>query len=127
MAPGRPEILVIDDESYVRQMLATLLSLHGLDVHLASSGQAALDIYSRHRDTIRGVLIDVQMPDWDGPRTLQALHDLNPDLPCCFMTGNFGEYSPQDLARMGVAEVFSKPFLNIRDFVQSLKRTFGIS
>ena len=58
-----PEILVVDDDSGVRQILAALLSRQGFQVHLASNGKAALDVYRRHQSTIRGVLLDVNMPD----------------------------------------------------------------
>ena len=34
------------------------------------------------------MLLDVRMPDLDGPQTLDALRKLEPELPPCFMSGN---------------------------------------
>ena len=55
---------------------------------LAVDGDDALDLYQRHRAEIDLVLLDVQMPGLDGPRTLDALREFDPDVLACFMTGS---------------------------------------
>jgi CheY-like chemotaxis protein len=126
MVPTTPEILVVDDDSTVRQMLGALLNLQGFQVHLASSGKAAVDVLLRHRATIRGALLDIHMPDLSGPDTLAALLAINPDLPCCFMTGHTGSYPREDLLKMGAREVFRKPFLKPLELVDALRVAFDL-
>lgn len=50
------------------------------------------------------------MPGRDGPETLAALRELDPHLRFCFMTGESGRYSDQDLLGLGALAVFHKPF-----------------
>lgn len=70
----------------------------------------ALELYRRNRDEIDVVLLDVQMPGPDGPQTLAALQQLNPDVLACFMTGDAGTYTESDLLARGALHVFNKPF-----------------
>ena len=94
-------------------MLDLVLRRDGFTVRLAASGQEAVELYQQHRQTIALVFLDVQMPKLDGPGTLAALREINPDLSCCFMSGHLRQYTEEDLLGMGAAHVFSKPFLNL--------------
>ena len=51
------------------------------------------------------------MDGLDGPQTLAALRGLDPDLVCCFMSGDTGRYSAAGLLAMGAAHFFAKPFV----------------
>ena len=107
---GRPAVLVVDDEEAVRKVLEIALRLSGLEVRLAASGEEAVELC--RRDGGVGVaLLDVQLPGLDGPQTLAALRGLDPDLVCCFMSGDTGRYSAAGLLAMGAAHFFAKPFV----------------
>jgi DNA-binding response OmpR family regulator len=67
-------------------------------------------LYLGHHDAIDVVLLDVRMPDQDGPETLAALRELDPQVTCCFMSGDTGEYTEENLLDLGVVAVFQKPF-----------------
>jgi CheY-like chemotaxis protein len=109
-ATTRPEVLVVEDEAAVSKMLELALQQFGFTVHLAGGGRQALETYRRHADTIDVVLLDVQMPDMDGPGTLTALRRINPSVPVVFMSGNTGRYSGEDLSSLGATHVLQKPF-----------------
>lgn len=109
-SPRKPGILVVDDDAAVRTLLDVGLRQYGFAVWLAADGQDALPIYQQNRSDIDLVLLDVRMPILDGPRTLAALSQLNPQIRCCFMTGQAGSYSDDDLLKLGAAHVFLKPF-----------------
>lgn len=104
-----PTILIADDEPAIRKFLETGLQSHGFHVLLAADGQQAIDLYRRHGEAIAAVLLDVRMPDLDGPETLKALRRLNPDLRICFMSGDTGNYDLRELRRWG-RHVIPKPF-----------------
>ena len=106
VAPRGPEILVVEDEPWVLRMLDVALRQDGFAVRLAGSGTEAIDVYRRHRRAISLVLLDVQMPGLDGPRTLAALRKLDPHVRSCFMSGHAGMYSTEDLLALGAARVF---------------------
>ena len=108
--PRQYGILIVDDEGCVRSVLNLGMRQRGFAVWLASDGQEAFDLYRCYRETIDVVLLDVQMPGADGPRTLAALQELNPRVRCCFMTGNLGDYTERGLLNLGAVTVIFKPF-----------------
>jgi CheY-like chemotaxis protein len=110
VTPCEPGILVVDDEPMVRQLLKLALEHHGLTVLLASDGREAVETYRLHCDQIGAVLLDVQMPNLDGPHTLDAIQQINPEVRCCFMSGYTGAYSAEDLLGRGALHIFQKPF-----------------
>src|SRR6266550_7968763 len=63
-APGRPRVLVVDDEASIRDLLSKTLALAEYDVDLAPDGTSALD---RMRAFNYDLLIaDLKMPGMDG-------------------------------------------------------------
>lgn len=124
--PGRsehrkPGILIVDDTQEIRDFLRVGLRYYGFAVWVSASGRNAVSRYRSKADAIDAVLLDVSMPDWDGPRTFSALRKIHPDLPCCFMSGGTGDYSVTDLLRIGAPRVFRKPF-RLRDVAEYFQK-----
>jgi anti-anti-sigma factor len=105
-----PGVLVVDDETAVLCVAAAHLRRDGLRVWWAGRGPQAVELYRRHLGEIDVVLLDVLMPEMDGPHTLAALQALHPAVRCCFMTGNPEPYTEEVLLQMGALRVFQKPF-----------------
>jgi CheY-like chemotaxis protein len=105
-----PGILLVDDHGLVLTLLKLELEPRGFSVWLALNGNDAVDVYRRHQQAIDLVLLDVEMPGLDGPKTLAALRRINPQLLAAFMTGGPNAYSEQDLLACGASLVFCKPF-----------------
>jgi two-component system cell cycle sensor histidine kinase/response regulator CckA len=104
----RPIVLVIDDDTAVRKILAAMIERSGYVARLAASGDEGVMVYRRHQDEIAAVVLDVRMPEKDGPHTLVELRRVNPALPCVFVTGYSPEYSHEELVERG-AVVLPKP------------------
>jgi two-component system cell cycle sensor histidine kinase/response regulator CckA len=104
-------ILVVDDDEMVRSLLGMFFRQQGLTVWLASDGEEAVEIYEGHGDEIAFVLLDVRMPEMDGPQTLRKIQDANPDVVCYFMSGEWYPYTEAELLDMGAAALLVKPFL----------------
>lgn len=103
-------VLVIDDQDFMRNVLDYMLRSQGFAVWLAADGWEAIDLYRRHRASIDLVLLDVCMPVLDGPATLAALRELDPQVGCCFMTGDPGKYTERELRELAGAALLLKPF-----------------
>jgi CheY-like chemotaxis protein len=114
-------VLVVDDEKIVRGFLALGLRAAGFAVWQADGGRAAVDLYRAHRDEIDVVLLDVRMPGMDGAQTFAALRELNPAVPCCFMSGDPGDVSIAELLTRGAAGFLAKPF-SVADVTALVRR-----
>ncbi len=99
-----------EDDETIRALLSTALREQGLPAWLAADGADALDLFRRHRPEIGVVLLDVRMPRLDGPATLAAIRKIDPQVPCCFMSGFSADYSEEELLALGAVRVFDKPF-----------------
>jgi DNA-binding response OmpR family regulator len=106
----RRGILVVDDEPALRDILQTRLQQQGFHVWTAANGEEALDHCCNYSDEIAVILLDIQMPGLDGPKTFDGIRELDVDIPVCFMTGDPGEYETSDLLRNGARHCFNKPF-----------------
>lgn len=73
-------VLVVDDESAVRQITQQTLEAFGYRVVVAEDGAEAIAIYARRVDEIAVVLTDMMMPVMDGPSTIRVLQKMNPAL-----------------------------------------------
>jgi len=120
-APRKPGVLVVDDDITVRTMLGMGLRQCGFSIWQAANGHEALQIYAEHASEIDVVLLDVRMPGLDGPQTLTAFRQLDPRIPCCFISGQTGEYTKEALLRMGAAHFFLKP-CSLTEIVPILQR-----
>ena len=118
----RPGILVVDDEALLRNLLQTVLHRKGFAVWSAESGRSAVEAYQQHRDAVSVVLLDVRMPDMDGPQTLAALQRIDPAVVCCFMSGDTGAHTPESLLALGAVRLFEKPF-RVEELAQALWQT----
>ena len=105
------EVLYVDDEPDIREIVQMALGLvPTLSVRTADSGIRALESMRERKPDL--VLLDVMMPNMDGPTTLQQMR-ATPELqsiPVIFMTA---KAMPQEVARfrsLGAAAVIPKPF-----------------
>lgn len=75
------KVLIVEDHPNERELLATCLRLGGFEVATAGNGREAFDYLHEH-DLPDLVLLDMRMPDVDGPTFLKSirsdfrLHDL---------------------------------------------------
>ena len=80
-------VLLVEDEDTLRWTLKTTLTQMGFSVLDAKDGIEAMEVFRRHRDTIRLVLSDLTMPHMDGWETLAALRKHSPGIPVILTSG----------------------------------------
>src|SRR5215471_7341910 len=105
---GRPRVLVVDDESTIRDLLSKTLALAEYDVDMAPDGRTALD---RLRVSPYDLLItDLKMPGVDGLTVIREARRLKADLPVIIITGFSNEASAIEAVNLGVSGYLTKPF-----------------
>jgi len=85
-------VLVVDDEEMVRTVARNILEDFGHEVLEASDGQEAVDLFSDSPSAIDAVLLDMTMPNIDGPETLRMLRHVKPQVRVLLSSG----YSEQE-------------------------------
>lgn len=105
------QILVIDDEDDIREVAKLSLQLtESWTVWIANGGAAGMALaLSAEPDAI---LLDVMMPDMDGPSTLRVLQGqgVTKFIPVIFLTAKVQPADRQRFMQLGVRGVISKPF-----------------
>jgi len=104
-------IMYVDDEPHIRELVEMALSLSAeLTVHSCESGVRALAAMVQVQPDL--VLLDVMMPEMDGPAVLKAMR-ADPRLasiPVAFMTARAMPGEVQELLDSGAVGVIPKPF-----------------
>ena len=100
-----PRILLVDDNTIVRDMLVDLVGSLGYHADAAVGGEEALDLFDRGRYGV--VLTDLVMPGMSGWEVLAALRQRDPHIPVVIVTGSPVVGDPR-AAQPGVA-VLKKP------------------
>ncbi len=101
-------ILIADDESYIRDLLSSVLSLE-YAVLTAEDGVEALEAYRQHQ-AIQCVITDLFMPRMDGEELINRIHAERPDLPIILITALQDEARLAQLRDRPNVTVMPKPF-----------------
>lgn len=105
------KILVVDNEEYIQEVAKICLeTVAGWQVSTASSGKDALQVAAAEQPD--AILLDVMMPDMDGPTTFQALQ-ANPTtqkIPVILLTAKIQSSDRKRYAEMGMKAAIAKPF-----------------
>jgi DNA-binding NtrC family response regulator len=102
-------ILVVEDDTAMRQSCAKLFRLEGYGVVEASSGTDALDHIKEHGD-IDIVLTDIKMPGMDGITLLKEIKTLDSSIVVVLMTGYGSIKNAIEAMKHGAADYITKPF-----------------
>src|SRR5687767_7417382 len=108
--PGtvRPRILVVDDESSIRDLLAKTLALAEYDVDTAPDGRSALERLRLYPYDL--LIADLKMPGIDGLSVIREAKRLKSDLPVIIITGYSTETAAIEAVNLGVSGYLTKPF-----------------
>ena len=100
-------ILIVDDEPEVAEVLATSLTRQGHTATVAHSGEDALRLITQL--ALDAMFLDVSMPGMNGLEVLAEVKRVQPSLAVVVITGHSTEDEIEEVRRMGVLEVITKP------------------
>ncbi|MBB4303161.1 CheY-like chemotaxis protein [Rhodobium orientis] len=101
----------MDDDPDIREITVMSLELdEDLEVQSCECGQDALKVAREWQPDL--ILLDVMMPEMDGPQTLAALQEIEEtkDIPVIFITARTQHYEVERFMQLGAADVIAKPF-----------------
>jgi PAS domain S-box-containing protein len=107
---GRETLLIVDDESEIRNSLRTVLEGAGYQVLEAGNGREGAGVFDTNQGRIRLVLTDLMMPEVGGVDLIRHIRHTVPTLPILVTSGFSADISGEKLAALGVKRVLQKPF-----------------
>jgi two-component system nitrogen regulation response regulator NtrX len=103
----KARILVIDDESAIRDTMRMILEYEGHEVLAAGSGPEGLALVEREAPDL--VFLDVKMPGLDGLEVLSRLRGLSEALPVVIISAHGTSATALEAGRLGAFRFIEKP------------------
>lgn len=107
-APRVARVLVVDDESSIREMLRRTLSQYRVDT--AGDADAALRLLRTAEQPYDLMIADLKMPGADGLSLIREARQISAELPIIIITGFSSKSSAIEAVNLGVAGYLTKPF-----------------
>jgi two-component system response regulator RegX3 len=118
MEPGKPRILVVEDEAAIREGLADVLVYHGYRVDAVADGREGLKkALSGQYDLL---LLDVMLPGRDGFAICDEVRKVDREQPIILLTAKTGDEDIVNGLALGADDYIGKPF-SIAELVLRVK------
>ena len=115
----RPRVLVVDDEKFIRDIIADFLGMEGYIVRTAEDGSSAVSELERARYDM--IISDLKMPRMGGLELLKEVAKTHPDTLTVIMTGFGTVETAIDAMKRGAYDYILKPF-KVEEIVHIVQR-----
>ncbi len=120
----KARIMVVEDDTTLRETLAELLRIWGYQAETASDGLDALEKMRSFRPRV--VISDLRMPRMGGIQFLQAVRGSFPSVSCIVLTGERSAENAVQASTVGAVDLLEKP-LDPRRLQLDLQELLGHS
>ena len=115
----KPRILVIDDETAIRDSVRMILEYEHYECISASSGPEGLTILKKDQPDM--VVLDIKMPGMSGLEALSEIRKVDESVPVAMMSGHGTVADAMQATRLGAFDFIEKPFTSERVLVTVAK------
>jgi len=115
------KLLIIDDDTIVRQNIVAYLEDSGFQVFQAADGPTGLASFREHKPDL--VLTDLRMPVIDGLQVLRSIHEESPDAAVIVISGAGVISDVVEALRLGASDYLIKPVVDMEMLVHSVRKT----
>ena len=102
--------MLVEYEAMLLDLVSDVLQGQGFEVLLAANGRQAVEQFKERGQEVALVVLDMIMPEMDGPATFNALRAMNPKLNVLISSGFSQDSSVQKLLNNGAAGFVAKPY-----------------
>lgn len=103
-------VLVVDDETHVREVLIEALESEGCEVVSAQSGEIALALFDQHEGKFDGIFTDIGMPEMTGWELVSEIRRRSQTMPIAIISGWADAISMETKNAVKADWVVAKPF-----------------
>lgn len=121
MPTGSRKLLIIDDDSIVRQSVVAYLEDSGFEVLEADQGEQGLALF--YQQSPDAVLTDLRMPTKDGLQVLDEVHQSSPETPVIVMSGVGVIGDVVRALRLGASDFLIKPLVDMEVLVHAVNKS----
>ncbi|PFB95593.1 DNA-binding response regulator [Bacillus cereus] len=124
------KILVVDDESSIRNLIRMQLEMEGYEVLTAADGREALERWNEQPDVL---ILDVMLPDTDGYELLRLFREKDRDIPVLMLTAKSQMNDKLLGLQLGADDYVTKPFnyaeliLRVKNMSRRVKKEVTVS
>ncbi|MDO8722706.1 MAG: PAS domain S-box protein [Syntrophales bacterium] len=119
-------ILLVDDEPQLLETGNDLLSFYGYNVLTVESGEEALTVIERERDSISVVILDLMMPGMGGAKCLVEIKKIAPAMKVIVASGYVENIKKREIIKNGAAAFVQKPY-HFEDLSRTIRDIIGHS
>lgn len=105
---SRETIIVADDETYTREVIADAVRSLGHECWTASTGLEALEMLKKNGSEI--IISDICMPELDGLKLIDRARQIKPGISVIIITGYVSSYPYHSVIAAGANDLINKPF-----------------
>ena len=116
---NKPNILIVEDDSSVRNLITTTLETHDYKYLKAANGKTALMEASTHRPDI--ILLDLGLPDIDGIEVIKRIRSWS-NVPIIVISARSEDTDKIDALDSGADDYLTKPF-SVEELLARLRVT----
>ena len=118
---GIETVLLVDDEEFVRELGARILTKYGYTVLKVENGREGLDLFKKERSQISLVILDLIMPEMGGTECLKELLKIDPQVKVLVASGYSADASVKETIQMGAKGFVTKPF-RVRELLRDVRK-----
>ena len=115
----KTRILIVDDESDLRNLLNHILTQAGYDVIEAEDGEVALNLLKKEKFDL--AFLDIQMPNINGIQVLKHIQKNSPSTKAIMLTGYADLKNAMEAKEFGAHDFIGKPY-KIEDILSTVRR-----
>ena len=119
MGIEKKTVLIADDSRMIRNLLIKNLETD-YSIFAEKDGMKAVKTFGANQDNIDIVILDYEMPELDGYKTLQVIRRMKKDIPVIILSGTLDEKRVASLYKLGANKIMSKP-VDLNKLSQEIK------
>ncbi len=100
-------ILIIDDDTFISEILRKHLINHDYDAEVALTGKKGIELFKKAKFDL--VVVDFRLPDTSGIEMLQEIRSIRQDVPVIIITAYADVRLAVKLMQMGASDYITKP------------------
>lgn len=118
------KILIVEDEVSIRAIIGKYLGKYNIKCLEAENGVKGLDLFTKNKDSIDLVIMDVMMPEMDGVTCTKEIRKIS-DVPIIMLTAKSEDEDEIEGLEVGANDFITKPF-NLEVLLLRIKKLINL-